>query len=207
MGIRPESMSMLGDRWRLPTDEEWRQLASHYGGVSADSKDGGKAAYRALSAGGSSGFKALLGGGRAGDGQSRRLEAHGFYWAASESDAISAWYYNFASGGQALHRQNGGEKERAFSFGVLGQETESECCISRSRRNRSISAVSAKREERRRSSNSTFLFVGSHNFLSRVVIVTGSPTPALQNVPSYFGCRRTLVVRTLVNQLESLVIN
>src|SRR5215471_4268738 len=60
---------LLGDRWRLPADEEWRQLASHYGGVSADSKDGGKAAYRALSAGGSSGFKALLGGGRAGDGQ------------------------------------------------------------------------------------------------------------------------------------------
>ena len=111
---------LLGDRWRLPTDEEWRPLASHYGGVSADSKDGGKAAYRALSAGGSSGFKVLLGGGRAGDCQYGRLEAHGFYWTASESDATGAWYYSFASGGQALHRQNGGEKERAFSVRCVG---------------------------------------------------------------------------------------
>src|SRR5437762_2319498 len=23
----------LGDGWRLPTDEEWRQMAKHYGGV------------------------------------------------------------------------------------------------------------------------------------------------------------------------------
>ena len=40
-------------------------------------------------------------------------------------------------------------RSERFPFGVLGQETESECCISRSRRNRSITAVSAKREERR----------------------------------------------------------
>jgi hypothetical protein len=38
-------------------------MAKHYGGVSEDSDDGGKAAYKALLAGGSSGFGALLGGG------------------------------------------------------------------------------------------------------------------------------------------------
>ena len=105
----------LGDGWRLPTDAEWRQMAKHYGGVSEDSDDKGKAAYQALAAGGSSGFHALLGGGRSDDGQYARLEAHGFYWTASESDPAGAWFYNFGQGGQALHRQSGGGKQSAFS--------------------------------------------------------------------------------------------
>ena len=105
----------LGDGWRLPTDDEWRQMAKHYGGVSEDSDDRGKEAYTALLAGGSSGFNAVLGGGRSDDGQYARLEAHGFYWTASEMDPASGWFYNFARGGQALHRQSGGEKQRAFS--------------------------------------------------------------------------------------------
>ena len=105
----------LGGGWRLPADDEWRQMAKHYGGVSEDSDDRGKAAYKTLLAGGDSGFGALLGGGRSGDGQYERLEAHGFYWTASESDPASGWFYNFGRGGQALHRQSGGEKERAFS--------------------------------------------------------------------------------------------
>ena len=105
----------LGDGWRLPTDDEWRQMAKHYGGVSEDSDDRGKEAYKALLAGGSSGFNAVLGGGRSDDGQYARLEAHGFYWTASEMDPASGWFYNFARGGQALHRQSGGEKQSAFS--------------------------------------------------------------------------------------------
>jgi uncharacterized protein (TIGR02145 family) len=105
----------LGDQWRLPTDDEWRQMAKHYGGVSEDLDDKGKAAYKTLLAGGSSGFNAVLGGGRSDDGQYARKEAHGFYWTSSESDPASGWFYNFAAGGQALHRQNGGEKQRAFS--------------------------------------------------------------------------------------------
>ena len=32
----------LGDGWRLPTDDEWRQMAKRYGGVSSDSADRGK---------------------------------------------------------------------------------------------------------------------------------------------------------------------
>ncbi len=105
----------LGDGWRLPTDDEWRQMAKHYGGVSEASEDKGKAAYKALLAGGSSGFNAVLGGGRSDDGQYARLEAHGFYWTSSESDPAGGFYFNFGRGGQALHRQSGGEKQRAFS--------------------------------------------------------------------------------------------
>jgi uncharacterized protein (TIGR02145 family) len=105
----------LGDGWRLPADDEWRRLAKQYGGVSQDSDDKGKAAYKALSAGGSSGFNAVLGGGRSEDGQYARLEAHGFYWTASQSDPGHGYYYNFGRGGGALHRQSDGEKQRAFS--------------------------------------------------------------------------------------------
>jgi len=104
----------LGKRWRLPTEDDWRQLASHYGGVSEDSNDRGKAAYAALLIGGISGFDALLGGGRSDAGEYARLEAHGFYWTVSESDPTAAWFYNFGKGGQALHRQRGGEKQEAF---------------------------------------------------------------------------------------------
>jgi uncharacterized protein (TIGR02145 family) len=105
----------LGDGWRLPTNDEWRLMAKHYGGISEDSDDRGEAAYKALLAGGNSGFNALLGGGRSDNGQYARLEAHGFYWTASESDPATAWFYNFGRGGQALHRQSGGEKQGAFS--------------------------------------------------------------------------------------------
>lgn len=105
----------LGEGWRLPTNDEWRRMAKHYGGVRGDSDDSGKAAYQALRTGGISGFEALLGGGRAGDGQYSRLEAHGFYWTASDSDPASAWFYNFGKGALALNRHGDGEKQRAFS--------------------------------------------------------------------------------------------
>jgi uncharacterized protein (TIGR02145 family) len=106
---------LLGDGWRLPTNDEWRQMAKHYGGLREESDDGGKAAYQALLTGGRSGFNALLGGGRSPDGEYSRLEAHGFYWTASENDPRSAWFYNFGKGGLALNRHGDGEKQRAFS--------------------------------------------------------------------------------------------
>ncbi len=106
----------LGDGWRAPTDDEWRQMAKHYGGVREDSDDSGTAAYTALLVGGSSGFNALLGGDRGADDQKyARLEAHGFYWTASESKPTSAWFYNFGQGGLSLNRHSDGNKEMAVS--------------------------------------------------------------------------------------------
>jgi len=105
----------LGDGWRLPTDDEWRQLAKHYGGIYEGSEGSGKAAYTALLIGGSSGLDTLLAGGRQLDGQYARLEAHGFYWTASENDPATASYYNFGKGRPALYRQESGEKQMALS--------------------------------------------------------------------------------------------
>jgi uncharacterized protein (TIGR02145 family) len=111
----------LGEGSRLPTDDDWRQMAKHYGGISEDSVDGGKGAYEALLTRGSSGFNALLGGNRSNDGQYARLEAHGFYWTASEDNPASAVFYNFAHGKLALYRQTGGEKASAFSVRCIKQ--------------------------------------------------------------------------------------
>lgn len=106
----------LGDGWRLPTNDEWRELAKHHGGLREESADSGKAAYSALLTGGTSGFNAVLGGGRVSDAeQFARLEAHGFYWTASTSGATSAWLYNFGKGGLSLNRHRDGNKEMALS--------------------------------------------------------------------------------------------
>ena len=110
-----QACEAAGSGWRLPTNDDWRRLAKQYGGVRDDSEDGGKAAWAALVSGGASGFDVLFGGGRTPDGREyARLEAHGFFWTASESDPQSAWFYNF---GQArfLNRHRDGEKQRALS--------------------------------------------------------------------------------------------
>ncbi len=104
----------LGGGWRLPTDDEWRQMATRYGGVSSDSADKGKAAFTALVSGGTSGFNAVLGGNRSA-GQYARLQAHGFYWTSSDNDPASAPFYNFGQNGGALHRQPNGDKQMAIS--------------------------------------------------------------------------------------------
>lgn len=52
-------------------------------------------------------------------GEYLRLDAHGFYWTASESGADRAWFYNFGKNGQSLGRHSGGDKLRAFSVRCL----------------------------------------------------------------------------------------
>ena len=105
-----------GSGWRLPADDEWRRMVKQYGGASNDSEDRGKGAYAALMRGGKSGFNAVLGGGREPDGKKyARIDAHGFYWTATESGPGVALFYNFGKGGLALHQQKEGEKPRAFS--------------------------------------------------------------------------------------------
>ena len=110
-----QSCELLGDRWRLPTAEEWGQITKLYGSNGEDSNLFRKTAYKTLLAAGNSGFNALLGGGRAPGGEYGRLDAHGFYWTATERGTGMAVFYNFARGSQALYQQDEGEKTRAFT--------------------------------------------------------------------------------------------
>lgn len=106
-----DACGRLGAAWRLPTDDEWRQLATAYGGVLGDSDS--RAASAALRTGGSSGFNAALGGNRNAGGDYARLDEHGLYWTATESDPSHAWMYNFGRAGLSRHR--GGDKSMALS--------------------------------------------------------------------------------------------
>jgi uncharacterized protein (TIGR02145 family) len=110
-----EGCQSLGPEWRLPTNDEWHHITQAYGGVGDDAHDSGRGAYKALLMGGSSGFNALLGGNRSEDGQYARVQAHGFYWTASESGPASAWFYNFGKGGLSLNRHRDGDKRMAAS--------------------------------------------------------------------------------------------
>jgi uncharacterized protein (TIGR02145 family) len=104
----------LGPGWRLPTNDEWRNLVTHYGALLEESEEKSKQAFRALFTGGSSGFNIVFGGSLF-KGEYTRLEAHGFYWTATESDAANAWFYNFGKGLRAVNRHKDGEKQRALS--------------------------------------------------------------------------------------------
>ena len=112
---------MLGKDWRLPTNAEWEQMAQHYGGVRTDTGQDGKEAYKRLISGGDSGFNILFGGTRDPSGSYRRVEAHGFYWTATQSDSTTAWFYNLGKGGQIVNRHNDGENSAAISVRCISR--------------------------------------------------------------------------------------
>ena len=112
----------LGAGWRLPTNDDWARMAKPYGGVRDEAADGGKAAFAALVAGGRSGFDAVYGGGRDTTGEYARVEAHGFYWTASETSQTKAWFYNLGKNGQILNRHEDGEKQGALAARCVRDE-------------------------------------------------------------------------------------
>ncbi|MBO9153749.1 FISUMP domain-containing protein [Chitinophaga sp. GCM10012297] len=111
-----EACAMLGEGWRLPSNEEWQRMVKHFGGVRDDSQDGGKAAFVALMPGGKSGFDIILGGNREADGKSyARMNRHGFYWTSTSTGDGTAWLYNFGKGGRIVNRHSDADKQEGFS--------------------------------------------------------------------------------------------
>jgi uncharacterized protein (TIGR02145 family) len=80
--------SKLGPGWRLPSDAEWDELATTYGG--GKDWDGaerlGKRAYRELSKSGRSGFAGLNGGRINSDGKFDNVYFAGYYWTSTTLD-------------------------------------------------------------------------------------------------------------------------
>lgn len=102
----------LGDPWRLPTEGEWKELALRHGGLfngPADQTPG------SLLIGSNAGFDALRGGNRSPAGAYERVEAHGFYWTASETGPGTAWFYNFGRISPHPNRHEDGDKRMAVS--------------------------------------------------------------------------------------------
>jgi uncharacterized protein (TIGR02145 family) len=115
-----EGCKLLGVGWHLPTNEEWQKMAKWYGGVRDDSEDGGKAAFQALINGGKAAFNVVYGGIRdPAEGNNTDVDAHGFYWTATESNTVSAWFYNFGKNGKILNRHQDGQKQTAISVRCL----------------------------------------------------------------------------------------
>jgi uncharacterized protein (TIGR02145 family) len=110
-----EGCAQLGKEWHLPTNAEWEEMASLYGGIRTDAGQDGREAYKRLIAGGDSEFNILFGGTRDPSGDYRRVEAHGFFWTATASDSAHAWFYNLGKGGQLVNRHSDGEKSSAVS--------------------------------------------------------------------------------------------
>lgn len=105
-----EACKQLGLGWRLPTDEEWRNMINQYGGE-------GKAAYQALIEGGSTGFSAQLGGNRYSSGiYNYSIGISGGYWSSTESSSSHAWSYYFSNGklGRNDYNKKGGRSVRCL---------------------------------------------------------------------------------------------
>jgi uncharacterized protein (TIGR02145 family) len=71
--------------WHLPSNEEWDELIQYLGGDSITGKR--------LTLEGDSRFAAIMSGYRHPDGRFRGLGAGAYFWAATESNNVYAWYY------------------------------------------------------------------------------------------------------------------
>jgi uncharacterized protein (TIGR02145 family) len=89
----------LGSGWYLPSDDDWKKLATHFGGYREwlDETDHGnpRKANAALIKGNESGFNALLNGWRGSGGGFDSKGRTGFYWSSTEQDEDRSIFYIF----------------------------------------------------------------------------------------------------------------
>ncbi len=114
--VAQEACRLLGEGWRLPSNEEWQQLGKSYGGVRDRFGRRRQSSLPGADTRRHIGIQHCLRlGGRDATGSYARGGAHGFYWTATESDSAHAWLYNFGKNGKIMNRHHDGEKEQALS--------------------------------------------------------------------------------------------
>ncbi|MBR9922448.1 MAG: hypothetical protein GYB31_16545 [Bacteroidetes bacterium] len=102
--------SKLGEGWRVPTAEEWSDLARQFGGFqdwfSSDPEGDAVAGNKALLQGGASGLDFVLNGRRGSNGGFEGKDQYGFYWTGTEVDEVSAVSFHVKRAGGKLYRRN-----------------------------------------------------------------------------------------------------
>lgn len=99
----PDALRSVPPGWRLPTINEWGDLAIHFGGFSSNGGEeigDANKSYEALIEGGSSGIDIILGGFRYYDGTFKYLNVDGYYWSITEYNGISVYVLYFLGGAE-----------------------------------------------------------------------------------------------------------
>ncbi len=105
--------------WHIPFDAEWTNLANNLGGINIAGgklKSSGTLDWQSpnTNATNSSGFAGLPGGSRNFDGSINSLGRNGFWWTATQNDALSAWYWYLGFDFESVARYDY-NKENGFS--------------------------------------------------------------------------------------------
>ena len=97
-----KACEQIGEGWRLPTDEEWKEMTKQYGGF-----DNSTEAYENFVEGGISGFSTQLGGYGLSDDEYFSLGTYGSYWSSTVDNGGRASFFSFDSDGGELYLSPG----------------------------------------------------------------------------------------------------
>lgn len=107
------------DGWHVPTDAEWEELATYFGGfvfAGGKMKEAGTTHWKEPNEGATneSGFSGLPGGFLRHNGNFNFVGNTGYWWSATEPSALTAWYRDLKYDSPQVDRNNHG-KEGGFS--------------------------------------------------------------------------------------------
>jgi len=106
-----DSRGLAPEGWHVPSDAEWKTLASYLGGdavAGGKMKESGTMHWANPGATNESGFSALPGGYRYANGTYDLMGYYAFYWSTTEFSSYYAWYRELRDGeSEVRHYYNG----------------------------------------------------------------------------------------------------
>jgi uncharacterized protein (TIGR02145 family) len=126
-----DSRKLAPEGWRVPTDDDWRQLVEFLGG---EDQAGGKmktngtikngdGLWHEPNAGATneSGFSALPGGYRYNHGVFDGIGNNAYFWSSTQSSAGTAWHRYLYNGNTAIYRHDSGWKQAGYSIRCVAE--------------------------------------------------------------------------------------